>query len=275
MDIPNRGKNNEKDDFLFSVDHCFPIKGHGTVMTGTVLRGRVENGDSIEVASLKQVKKVKSMQSFRVPVEKVQKGDRVGICVAKLDPKDLERGLVCAPGKTNQFTVALAKVSRIRHYKNEIMGNVKYHITIGHQTVLGSCIFFYNIPEESKFSEDDTIEEESKFGFYGKPSTSVKAEVEFVYNTYHKYSDKLPRRATKPGVPPKSDILPMNAHIYALITFDAPIICVPPNSLFIGSRLDAEIEKNECRLAFNGTILDTYEDEKVDYKKNFKITKEK
>jgi translation elongation factor EF-Tu-like GTPase len=28
--------------FLFSVDHCFPIKGQGTVMTGTVLNGQVK-----------------------------------------------------------------------------------------------------------------------------------------------------------------------------------------------------------------------------------------
>lgn len=107
-------------------------------MTGTVLKGRVENGDNVEIASIKQTKKVKSMQMFRKPVEKAQKGDRVGICVSKLDPKELERGLVCAPGKANHFTTALTKVSRIRHFKPDIMGNTKYHITIGHQTVLGS-----------------------------------------------------------------------------------------------------------------------------------------
>lgn len=27
--------------FLFAVDHCFPIKGQGTVLTGTVLQGSV------------------------------------------------------------------------------------------------------------------------------------------------------------------------------------------------------------------------------------------
>ena len=26
-------------EFLFAVDHCFPIKGQGTVLTGTVLSG--------------------------------------------------------------------------------------------------------------------------------------------------------------------------------------------------------------------------------------------
>ncbi len=28
--------------FLFSVDHCFSVKGHGTVITGTVLSGAVQ-----------------------------------------------------------------------------------------------------------------------------------------------------------------------------------------------------------------------------------------
>ena len=31
--------------FIFSVDHCFPIKGQGTVMTGTVLEGTVKLND--------------------------------------------------------------------------------------------------------------------------------------------------------------------------------------------------------------------------------------
>lgn len=31
--------------FLFSIDHCFPIKGQGTIMTGTVISGRVSIND--------------------------------------------------------------------------------------------------------------------------------------------------------------------------------------------------------------------------------------
>lgn len=33
--------------FLFSIDHCFPIKGQGTIMTGTVISGRVAINDVI------------------------------------------------------------------------------------------------------------------------------------------------------------------------------------------------------------------------------------
>lgn len=70
----------------------------GTVMTGTVLSGAVRVGDTIEIPSLQQEKKVKSMQMFKQPLEVARKGDRLGICVTQLDPKLLERGLVCTPG---------------------------------------------------------------------------------------------------------------------------------------------------------------------------------
>lgn len=51
--------------FLFFIDHCFAIKGQGTVMTGTVMRGSVRVGDPIELPELRVQKKVKSMQMFR------------------------------------------------------------------------------------------------------------------------------------------------------------------------------------------------------------------
>jgi selenocysteine-specific translation elongation factor len=42
-EAPLRGRTQAP--FMFSVDHCFPIKGQGTVMTGTVLSGTVQIHD--------------------------------------------------------------------------------------------------------------------------------------------------------------------------------------------------------------------------------------
>ena len=44
------------------------MKGKGTVVTGTVLAGQAQIGDTIELPALKQDKKIKSMQMFRKPV---------------------------------------------------------------------------------------------------------------------------------------------------------------------------------------------------------------
>lgn len=58
--------------FVFSIDHCFQIKGQGSVMTGTVLQGSVSMGDAIELPALKIIKKVKSMQMFHEPVQTIR-----------------------------------------------------------------------------------------------------------------------------------------------------------------------------------------------------------
>ena len=84
--------------FLFAVDHCFPIKGQGTVLTGTVLAGSCRVGDTVELPDLKQEKKIKSMQMFRRPIDVLRQGDRAGVCVSNLDSSLVERGLLCTPG---------------------------------------------------------------------------------------------------------------------------------------------------------------------------------
>ena len=62
--FPDR-RNLEKQDFLMSIDHCFQVKGSGTVFTGTVLSGKVAIGDQVEIVAQKEEKKVKSIQIFK------------------------------------------------------------------------------------------------------------------------------------------------------------------------------------------------------------------
>jgi selenocysteine-specific elongation factor len=68
----------------FAIDHCFAIKGHGTVLTGTILSGSVAVNSQIELPQLQVERKVKSLQMFRQPVQSAKQGDRVGICVTNL-----------------------------------------------------------------------------------------------------------------------------------------------------------------------------------------------
>ena len=47
--VPDRPRS-EGGKFLMSVDHCFAIKGHGTVLTGTVLQVRVHDQGRLSAA---------------------------------------------------------------------------------------------------------------------------------------------------------------------------------------------------------------------------------
>eukprot|EP00061_Rhincodon_typus_P010348 g34575.t1 len=46
-------KRDPSGSFLMAVDHCFSIRGQGTVMTGTILSGSINVNDSVEIPSLK------------------------------------------------------------------------------------------------------------------------------------------------------------------------------------------------------------------------------
>ena len=128
--------------FKFSVDHCFPIKGKGTVMTGTVVSGKVEVGDSIEISGLNVEKKVKSIQMFKKPVSKAIEGDRVGILVTDFDSTLLERGMATSAGAVKSYDAILVSVHKIKYYKNAVETNSKFHVSIGHNTTMANCMFF-------------------------------------------------------------------------------------------------------------------------------------
>lgn len=50
--------------FSFSVDHCFPIRGRGTVLTGTVLNGSASVNDMLEFPALGLERKVRKFVIF-------------------------------------------------------------------------------------------------------------------------------------------------------------------------------------------------------------------
>nr|CAH0103172.1 unnamed protein product [Daphnia galeata] len=147
-------KRDASGSFLFSVDHCFPIKGQGTVMTGTVLQGKISVNDAIEIPMLKLTRKVKSMQMFHQAVDSAIQGDRLGICVTQFDPKLLERGIACTPGALPMAYGLIVNVDKVVYYKQIIKNKTKYHITLGHETVMARIHLFQSAVPELNFDID-------------------------------------------------------------------------------------------------------------------------
>jgi len=70
--------------FLMSIDHCFQIKGSGSVFTGTVLAGKVSVGENVEIVGLGEEKRIKSIQIFKEAKNEALCGDRAAICVSNV-----------------------------------------------------------------------------------------------------------------------------------------------------------------------------------------------
>jgi len=107
---------------LMPIDHAFSVKGHGTVVTGTILRGSLSANDSIEFVPGGLRSKIRSIQTFGANRQKASAGDRVGINSPEIDPKQVSRGDYLATPNT-------IKVSDTVHIRVEVNPLYKGRIT--------------------------------------------------------------------------------------------------------------------------------------------------
>ncbi len=262
--VPERDFNSP---FYFAIDHCFPIKGHGTVLTGTVLSGQVAVNQIIELPYIQQQRKVKSMQMFHKNVKLAKQGDRLGMCVTNLDATTIERGIAVEPGSVLLLRSVLCLVKKIRFFKGICKSNTKYHVSIGHTTVIANAIFFggKEIREKlesekkddgSKCTSDtstDGIQSLSTTYQHGFPSISFDWSDEF------QHQDALIAKDGEVDDGVSSAISYGNEAVqWAYLQFSTPVFC-PIHSLVIGSRLDTDTREDlnsskNCRLAFYGPI---------------------
>lgn len=93
------------------VDRVFNVKGHGTVVTGTVLSGVLRLGEEVEVQPGGQRARVRGLQVHGLAVEEVGQGDRAALNLQGLARTDLARGSwLAAPGVLRPTTLLDARL---------------------------------------------------------------------------------------------------------------------------------------------------------------------
>jgi len=129
--------------FKMPIDHAFRIKGAGTVITGTIHRGRVSIGDEIEIMPIKQTAKVRSIQTFRESREEAKAGDRVGISITGTEPEKIYRGCYAGtPGTLKVTNKLVGSIQMNRLFKYTLRPGVQVHLTVGMPTVPATMIPF-------------------------------------------------------------------------------------------------------------------------------------
>jgi selenocysteine-specific elongation factor len=87
------------DLFRLPADRIFSMKGHGTVITGTMISGSISVGDEAILYPKGTETKIRSLQSHGETVETAQAGRRTAVNLHGLEVDDIKRGDVLArPG---------------------------------------------------------------------------------------------------------------------------------------------------------------------------------
>ena len=92
-------KESDSGHFRLPVDRVFTMKGFGTVVTGTLISGRVSTGDTVEVLPGKFTAKIRGIQVHNEPAEHAEAGQRTAINLQGVEREAIERGnLLAHPG---------------------------------------------------------------------------------------------------------------------------------------------------------------------------------
>ncbi len=162
--------------FKMPIDHAFRIKGAGTVITGTIHRGKVSVGDEIEIMPIKQNAKVKSIQIFREEVDEAQAGDRVGINITGPEPEKIYRGCYAGtPGTLKVTNQLIGRIKMNKLFKYSLHPGVQVHLTVGMPTVTATMIPFKTF-DEKKILIEKVGNEDTYDAFFGLGESVVAEE---------------------------------------------------------------------------------------------------
>ena len=114
------------------IDHCFDVKGVGTVILGKVTGGKIKQYDNLKLYPAGIDILIKSIQMHDVSVKESVCPARVGIAVKGVKPEQVGRGDVISAGADVTTEIEL-DFQKSPFYKNEIAENQGCLVNVGLQ----------------------------------------------------------------------------------------------------------------------------------------------
>lgn len=125
---------NENYPFYLPVDRVFSKQGFGTVVTGSLLFGKIKVDNEVDILPQKRCVKIKNISVHYEDVKEAKAHTRVALNLSNIETKDIKRGdVIC---EKNAFEAGNDYYCKVEVFKNtpvnfEIKNNKTYHIYIG------------------------------------------------------------------------------------------------------------------------------------------------
>jgi len=116
------------------IDHCFDVKGVGTVILGKVTHGKIKQYDNLKLYPAGIDVLIKSIQMHDDPVSESVCPARVGLAVKGVKPEEVGRGdVISAEGAVDVKTEVELDFQKNPFYKSEIAENQGCLVSVGLQ----------------------------------------------------------------------------------------------------------------------------------------------
>lgn len=116
------------------IDHCFDVKGVGTVVLGKVVSGKVKQYDNLKLLPSGAEAMVKSIQMHDDNVDEATSPARVGLSLKGVKPEEVSRGdVLCEDDSIQVKSEIELDFKQTPYYKGEISENQMCLLNIGLQ----------------------------------------------------------------------------------------------------------------------------------------------
>ncbi|MBI3842325.1 MAG: elongation factor Tu [Thaumarchaeota archaeon] len=117
-----------------AIDHCFDVKGVGTVILGKVTQGKVKTYDNLKLMPKGADVMIKSIQMHDDQVDEAVSPARVGLSVKGITPNDVQRGdILCLQDSIQVGQDISLDFSKNVYFKDDIVENQMFQVNIGLQ----------------------------------------------------------------------------------------------------------------------------------------------
>lgn len=115
------------------IDHCFDVKGVGTVALGVLKRGRISVHDTITAYPLGRGIEIKSIQKNDEDVKEVFSGDRFGFSIKNAKAGEVDRGTVLSANAIEVRKEFECEITVTKFYRGSVKNEEALHLNIGLQ----------------------------------------------------------------------------------------------------------------------------------------------
>jgi selenocysteine-specific elongation factor len=120
------------------IDRVFSKAGFGTIVTGTLLTGKMNVGMGVEILPLEKTARVRQLQVHGKLVDEAGAGQRVAVNLAGVEKETLERGSVlAAPGSLTSSFLLDARLQLLAGAPRSIKNMTRVHIYLGTGRAVG------------------------------------------------------------------------------------------------------------------------------------------
>lgn len=122
------------------VDRAFVLKGFGTVVTGTLLDGPLEEGDQVLLMPGEIQARIRQLQVHGAHVPVAEPGQRVAVNLAGIERQDVRRGQVLFRGRGLEAADKIAARFQLLPTAPPLVSNTRVRFHVGSSETLGRAV---------------------------------------------------------------------------------------------------------------------------------------